>query len=460
MLEICENESTKQGTYYIRISQVKAVDNKLIIKLDLSDDIRKFFLRDNFVIQYDKRIDEVDESILTIPPLFVVAPIAWAAGANVYVDRLDQSSLNSLLRVRPVFREWYNFSSSGAVIVKDLVDNKFNNKQTALLFSGGLDSTASYIRHKEENPTLITLLRGETYSYEDAYYNNVKNTSLKFAKDEGVKIHFIRTDLWDTHSNVLNNKLLTRHFGVLDWWMKVSHGLMILGLSAPLTTKNIGTVYLASTFARDYKARTGNGSHFLAHTDISWADIKVIYDVAELTRQAKIKYILKENQGYCKNLRVCSPVTNPGYYKNSNLQSYPTNCGICQKCVENIIALMLEGMDPVQCNFDIDKNVLDYVKRLFKTRSLRSMAGEAPEFYKDIQRHISNTICDAELNQRYKTKKFFEWFKNYDISTYKKHSNDKLNLLFWTYSLMRYRGLYYSISLIIRSLRNSPPVPW
>src|SRR5574341_841429 len=248
MLGIHENKITKQDTHYIRISQVKAVDNKLMIKLDLSDDIRKFFLRDNFVIQYDRRIDDVDESILTIPPLFIVTPIAWATGANLYVDRLDQSSLNSLLSVRPVFREWYNFSSSGAVIVKDLVDNKFNNKQTALLFSGGLDSTVSYIRHKEENPTLITLLRGETYSYENAYYNKVKNTFLKFAKDEGVKIHFIKTDLWDTHSNVLNNKLLTKHFGVLDWWMKVSHGLMILGLSAPLTAKNIGTVYFASTF--------------------------------------------------------------------------------------------------------------------------------------------------------------------------------------------------------------------
>jgi hypothetical protein len=452
-----KNGSAIQDMGYIRISQVKAVDNKLIIKLDLSEDVRHFFLRDNFVLHYDKCIDDIDESILTIPPLFVVAPVAWAAGASVYVNRLDRSALNSLLRVRPIFRQWYNFSSSGTIVAKDLVDNKFNNKQKALLFSGGLDSTASYIQHKEEYPTLITLLRGETYPYEDAYYNKVKNTFRKFAKEEGIKIHFIRTDLWDTHSNVVNNELLTRQFGVLEWWMKVSHGLMILGFSAPLTVKNIGTVYIASTFARDYEARTGNGSHFLTRTNISWADVKVIYDGADFTRQEKIKYVLKENQGYCKNLRICSPVMNPGYYKNGSSDSHDKNCGICQKCIESIIGLVLEGIDPAQCNFDINNSVLDYVKRLFKTRSLKSLAGEAPEFYRDIQRHISETTYDAGLDHQYKTKKFFEWFKDYDISSYRKRKNAKLSMLFWAYSLMRYRGLCYTVSLIVRNLRNGPP---
>jgi len=454
-MEICKIENMNESAEYIKI-RVGAVDDKLDINLDLSRNIKKYFLNDSFAILYDKNIEDVDKSILTIPALFIVAPVAWAAGAHIYVERADQTSLESLGKVMQLFQKWFPiFSFAGKIYVKEITTNELNNDEPALLFSGGVDSLASYIRHKDEHPILITMLRGASASsYEHEYYEKMRRTFLRFAKGEEVEIHFIKSDVWDPNSNVLNNQLLSRDFGVSNWWVKVSHGLIFLGLSAPLTTERIGTIYLASTYSRDFKISSGQGSHFLADMDFSWADVKVRYDVAELSRHAKIKHILRKNTQYLKYLRVCNPDTNPWYQKDSGSQSYIKNCGFCNKCVRTITELILEGIDPTQCNFEISDKVLGYVKRLLTTGSL-NLSGTQPEYWRDIQRHIPDVISENPLTTHYEMKKFFEWFQHFDVSSYKHTSNEKLRMIRWAYCLMRYRGAHYTIRLVLSHLRKN-----
>jgi hypothetical protein len=457
MIESYADKTIRQSSKYILISEVRAVGNRLAIKLDLSPNIRKYFFKDNFVVEYDNSIENADESILSIVPLFVVAPVAWATGADVYVNRLDRTSLNSLHKVRQIFLKWYpKFSFSGRIYVNNLIDNKFNNKQAGLLFSGGLDSLTSYIIHKHEHPVLITLLRGENpSSYEYDYYNRIKDTFTTLAKNEFVDIHFIRTDLWDTYSSLLHNQLLARDFNVIDWWNKVSHGLILLGLSAPLSIEGIGRLYLASSHVRDYEVPQGQGSHFLANIDFSWADVKVIYDVQDLTRYGKIKYVLRGNHYYYRYLKVCSPFVNPSYYKNSNSQEYVKNCGFCHKCIKTITGLILESIDPAECNFYVDDKVLYYVKRLLTTGSL-PLKGSQREHWEDIQRQIPDKISNTPVMQRYGGKEFFEWLREFDFSSYKFCGNTALQMLCWTYCLVRYRGFYYTIKLLVSIVRRSP----
>ncbi|MGH9921870.1 MAG: hypothetical protein ACRD38_03875, partial [Nitrososphaerales archaeon] len=260
------HESIRRSSEYIKISRATAVNNKLVVKLDFSAKIKKYFFKDTLVIEYDKNIEDVDRSLLGIPPLFVIAPVAWATGADIYLEILDQTCLTSLEKIRQVFKKLYpKFSFSGGIYVENIINNQFNNRQKALLFSGGVDSTTSYIRHKDECPILITLLKGENSYYEYEYYDSVKNSFVNFAKNEGVSIHFIKTDLWDTYSDILDNQLLAHEFEVLDWWMNVSHGLILLGLSAPLTFEKIGTLYIASSYERNCSSLTAEVSHFLTH---------------------------------------------------------------------------------------------------------------------------------------------------------------------------------------------------
>lgn len=453
-----------RSSEYIKISRPTAVNNKLVAKLDFSTNVKKYFLKDTLVVEYDKNIEDVDRSLLVIPPLFVVAPVAWAAGADIYLETLDQTCLNSLQKIRQVFKKLYpKFSFSGSIHAENLINNKFNNRQKALLFSGGVDSTTSYMRHKDEYPILITLIKGENYSYEYEYYNSVKNAFVNFAKNEGVGIHFIKTDLWDTYSDILDNQLLAHEFEVLDWWMNVSHGLILLGLSAPLTFETIGTLYIASSYERNVRPLTAEGSHFathptgchfLSHTNVSWADIRVIYDAEELTRQEKIEYVLQQNQSYLRNLRVCTPIMGSPYCNSSNSQLYVKNCGSCPKCVLTIAELILEGVDPNECNFDSNDKVLDYVKLLL-TYGLLDFRGDQSDEWQDIQDHLPDRIEDVGAIQRYKAKKFFEWFRHFDFSTYKFKSDKQLKMFCWVYCLMKYRGIYDTIKLVTRYSRRS-----
>ena len=76
---------------YIKIFDIETSNNKLVAKLDFSEDISKYFTTDCFVAEYDKNIEGVDESILVIPPLSNVVTVAWATGADIYVKNLDKS---------------------------------------------------------------------------------------------------------------------------------------------------------------------------------------------------------------------------------------------------------------------------------------------------------------------------------------------------------------------------------
>jgi len=412
----------------IRITNVTASDNKLEVELDISKKIAKYFFKNSFEVYYDKNIENVDESILAIPAVCATVQIAWATGANLYVKKLDETFLFSLKKIRKVFEGFYpKFSSSGSIHVQKIITNKFNNTQSALLFSGGLDSLVSYITHKDQNPILITLLK--PYKSNNDYHNKIRNFHRKFADHEGMEIHFIESKMMDELSDTLNNRLLAREFNVYNWWGGVSHGLILLGLCAPLTVERIGRVILASSYQK--KIRTPHGSHFLVSTDFSWADVNVFYDASDLTRQGKIRHVLKANPQYHKYLRCCLS-SNEG---RADLK----NCGDCEKCLRTIAGLILEGIDPNKCNFDIKNNILDYIKKLFITGSLQTYLYT----WEVIQNHIPDTINNDEVSQRYHVKQFFEWLREFNLANYKQGDSffSKLKHIYYS---SKYNGIDYS----------------
>lgn len=326
---------------YIKIANLETSNNKLIVHLDFSEDISKYFTGNHFIVEYDKKIENVDKSILSIPAISITVTVAWATGADIYVDCLDKTYLDALNRVEAVFREWFpQFSFSTKIHVKNIIPNKFDNKKYGLLFSGGLDSITTYIRNKEKKPILINIWGADNASpmyKKDEYWNKVRNKLLSFANQDKTDIHFIKTNAGE----FINNKLLTEKFceSEGDWWVTVSHGLVLTGLTAPITVKGIGTLLMASAQVKDYTKP--DGSHFFIYTDVGWGSTKIVYDSYDLTRQEKIKYILKGNAQYYPYLRVCYS------------QFRDRNCGFCEKCLRTVTGLVLEDINPKKCNFDI-----------------------------------------------------------------------------------------------------------
>ena len=81
---------------YIKVTELNVVDNKLSIKIDCSENIKKYFLTDYFFVEYDQDVINVDKSILYIPIVSNIITMAWAVGADIYVEELDKTYLDSL----------------------------------------------------------------------------------------------------------------------------------------------------------------------------------------------------------------------------------------------------------------------------------------------------------------------------------------------------------------------------
>jgi len=423
---------------YIKISDIKTSDNKLVAKLDFSEDIRKYFTTDRFVAEYDKNIEDVDESILVIPPLSTVITVAWATGADIYVKNLDKSYLDSLNKLKQTFKKWYpQFSSSGKIRVQNVVFNEFNNEGYALLFSGGVDSLTSYIKNKEKRPTLITIWGIDIPTNEYKFWTNVKNGITDFANREGVPVHFIKTNAGE----IVNDGIFTREYGLdkfkTDWWTGVSHGLIVTGSCAPSTTDGIERLILSAFTTKDYNVP--DATRILLDSDISWGDVKVTYD-GELSRQEKIKCVLKENPLYLQYLRVCYS------------QYLEYNCGLCEKCLRTITGLLLEGIDPMNCNFDVKHDILEFVKNCLNN-GLLHFSCSSFHCWEDIQKHIPDTIDDTEVSKKYNSKEFFEWFKNFDFSNYEYYESNPACFL-RLYYLLKYKGICYTSGRAVRGILN------
>jgi len=388
------DEVQMRNSNSIKISSVRASDNQLQVELDISEEISKYFFKNSFEVTYDKNIEDVDESILAIPAVCAIVQIAWATGADLYVEKLDETFLSSILKIRKVFERFYpKFSSSGNIHVKKIIANKFNNKRTSLFFTSGLDSLDSYKRNKDENPILITLLRVDSSNHLVKIDNGLRKFNQKFADQEGREIHFIRSSFWNFERNEnLNVKLLNSDFELINWWADVAQGFIALGFLAPLAVSRIGKVLVASTYPKNDHQHLSSW-HFLVYNDFSWADIDVFYD-GGLTRQEKIQF-LKSTPQYLQNLLVCfTPVQSP------NLR----NCGHCVKCVRTITGLILEGIDPNECNFNVKNNVFDEIKDLLS--GFRYLFTRR-HLFPNIQKYIPDTINENEVTRRYHAKQFF-----------------------------------------------------
>jgi len=416
---------------YIKITDIAVANNKIETKIEYSENIKKYFLTDYFYVEYDQDITSVGKSILYVPIVSNIITVAWAVGADIYVEELDKTYLDSLSKIKQVFKKWYpQFSFSTNLYVGNSVSNQFNGGGYCLLFSGGVDSLTSFIKHKDKHPELFTVWGTDIPVYENDFWEKVRIRISRFSNREGVNVHFIKTNM----QQLLNQSLLAREYQLAGWWGPVNHGLMLLGVCAPLTTKGIGTVFIAATHTHDFKKPWGSDP--LIDNKISWADIKVIHDAYELSRQEKIKY-LKRHTEYLSYLRVC-------YSTHSDY-----NCGRCEKCLQAILALTLEGIDLKNCNFNVDKKIFRYIKDCLVKGRL-SMGDSERFMWTDIQKHIPNNYD----NDMQGAKEFFVWFKDFDLSKYK---INKLQHFFWKISFfVAENGVVKTIkkapSFIVRSL--------
>ena len=401
----------------IRVEELTISKNQVSFRLSYPKKIQKYFLSNRFYVEYDKDVQDVSSSILYIPVISSIAPLAWVTGANIYVEELDRTYLESLAKIKLVMKRWYpRLPFSSTIYVKNIVSNSFQNKNFGLMFTGGIDSTVSFIKHRSDKPHLIMVGEPEVPLRDKAFWRRIKNRYKTFAKEENVNIDFITMNYCD----FLNEEQLERDFGrflaEFVWWGALQHGILLLSLCAPLTViENIGVVLIASSATKDYKIPWG--SHPLIDNKLSWADIKIVHDCYELSRQEKIRHVLKnylrdhiEKRKTYPYLKVCNSMK---YIDRSTRNILfdrleNNNCSDCEKCIRTITGLTEENIDPNKCGFNIGDDFFNLAKGLLIKTKFKPIEAF---IWRDIQRHIPKTIT----HDLYSSKAFFEWLKDFEI---------------------------------------------
>lgn len=385
----------------------------MTFQASFNDSIAPYFRTDTLKISYDAALEGIDPGIAVIPFLATVVTIAWAVGADIEVPIVDQRFVNSVEAVGRVMKSWYPrlpFSTQiRAARVQTTKDESAVHE--GLLYSGGLDSTASLIRHLDSRPTLIMILGTPDLAADQVEFHQMFLARvLPFVEQLNLKLHLVRSSML----NLINLERLDHEFGSAlrgYWWESIGHGLMLLGTCAPLTaTEGITTLRIAASRVERFEEPWG--SNPATDEKLAWGQTSVVHDSHDISRQQKIDSLiapfLRRTSGTLP-LRVCGSTKS-----RDRLARQALNCGRCEKCVRTIVGLLAGGIDPKSCGFDMES---------FSARSLRvgleSGAVVLPksvwDLWVDIQTGIRARKKEVDTKSMYDSGPLLEWLRDYDL---------------------------------------------
>lgn len=355
------------------------------------------FKKKDFFIEYSKPIEKPVESINTIPFAGIMMPIAWATGAELIVPSLDRSYIGSLEVASAYWKKCYRKWPFSPRLITKAVENETPQKglpeSCGMLFSGGLDSLATYAHHRDKKPELFTAIGADFFISKSNFVTLCKEKLFnEFAAQEKVRLTYITTDM----SDILDYKRLERY--AENWYGAVQHGLMLTSLVAPVSHHYLKTLYIASCSHKlDYNFPCGSDPEAVRY--LKWANTHVEDDLHEINRMEKVREYLKDHPSFHKYLRVCWA------------QFEQMNCSRCEKCLHTICEILINNEDPNHYNFKVTCETLAFLKHKLKNRYYLFFRGN--ERCLNFWRVIQQSIDLDKIEDRYGSKEFFAWFKNF-----------------------------------------------
>jgi hypothetical protein len=395
----------------LTITDVKAVGNLLTVHFECTGSLKKFFKQNLFFAEYSIPIEDVPESILVIPFLGTVCPIAWANNATVYVDTVDETFLHALEKVKATLQRFYpKVQFRGKMQVKKIAKPEVAaNSRSMMLFSGGLDSLTTYVRHQSENPILVSIHGHDVPSNDFESWNTLTEGIKTFSDKTESPLLTIRSN----YRSILKNRLLNvcyNRYIPNSWYGRVGHGLTLLSLCAPIAFKEkVGKLYIASSHDRIYSLPWG--SHPEIDNYVEWTGTKVVHDGFELTRQDKIKVLAD----YIK-------AEGPLYIRSCFQLNRGDNCNRCEKCCRTILGLEMAGIDPNECGYVVDADTFAWIKQNLLYRKWPN--DNVMFMWKDIQRH---TRLDNMVHKK-EAKELVAWLKNVNFDEIGQYNKENIRI--------------------------------
>ena len=345
------------------------------------NEARRYLRAGEFWADYgDLDISNVDPSLLVIPALGTVLPVAYALGVPVRVPLVEANFAAAATELAPIWCDVYSsFSRDGFELIGERVTAAAESAQgSLLLYSGGLDSVASLLANEENVETLLSVWGADVALDDDGLWSNLQSTIDKCTLTSGLRRIVVRSNLRE----LLDQPRLIHDFlggPPNDWWGGVQHGMGLLSLAAPVTgTIGLDTVLLAGSHSVDFHVPWGSSPR----TDnvVRWGDTRVVHDSFELTRQGKIDKLIapRVREGGEMLLAVC-------YQPGRGAEAI--NCGTCEKCLRTASGLLAAGIDPRSLGLATGVSDLHaWQSRL--SAGQRSLDGNEVFMWQDVQRSV------------------------------------------------------------------------
>lgn len=366
--------------------------------------LRRFFTGEPFRVEYDIDVTSLPVEIALIPTLAHVCPVAWANGVDVEVSSIDSTFLHALQDSRQVLSQMYpSFIEGGEIRASKIVDTRADRSPAdfdgrGLLFSGGIDSVASCIRHRDEDPTLISVQGWVIGIDQEERWDGTRSHIDAFAGEHGLDVRTVRSNF----RSFLDMPMLQAHYKrYVDgaWYSSVGHGLGLIATCAPLSyVLGLETIYMASSHTAEFDQPWG--SHPDIDNNVRWMYTNGNHDGYELSRQEKIELIAEYVQSDSRAfpIRTCTHDERGG------------NCNECEKCYRTMCGMVLAGLDPNQFGYEIDEQTFVRTRTALEQQAF-VMDDHTIFHWQDIQNHVQfdrDFPIDGAIE-------FFEWLATVDI---------------------------------------------
>jgi len=427
----------------LKINELKYSNagKKITYDYNYSNVISKYFnSKEPFFVSYDVDVSMIPESIAIIPFLANIAPISWFAGFNIYVKNLDKVFYESINEIKREYEKYYPEIKKvdSRIIVEKIEQNNMFGDRSAMLFSGGVDAYSSLFRHYDSSPDLITIHGPDIDLTDLTQWERVVKSNEKQLFLKNYDNLYIKSNLRLFYTYKVNSLLKNA-----NWWSKIQYGLGLTSLLAPLSFLNsYNKIYISSTRSKFMKFLPW-GSMPETDNKIAWADLNVIHDGFDLTRQNKIEVIVQKYEEfnlYGDPIRVCYSELNNGM-----------NCSKCEKCIRTSFGIMLFGGNPNDFGFNIDESIYGKISAIVSKKfgtsgvlnywiELLNLAKQENEIFTFKNKYLEKT----QLNSIVKS---FELDLNKGVRKQKKYHKLKFEIqnkfpkLFKFYLKIRQRNL-------------------
>lgn len=359
-------------------------ENLVGIEIDVPWRVRKYFGDTELELGYDFNVTEIPKSIFTVPALTLVSPVAWALGADIHAGEIDKECAESLEGVREGLETLYPelFNKKSELHATPVEASFESTGGSALLFSGGVDSTTAFYRRGDEDITLINILQKR-----DSEQKKQRQSDYISTFSERMEVE--STEIYTNGHSVLDSRILGLDFReelARDWWNAVHYGIYYNAVCAPFTFRNgISRLYQASSYTSN---RDLPEAHPFVVESLTWSGTTCEITEPEFKRHEKIETIASFVDGH-KGITISS------CYDRDQRE----NCMDCEKCFRTALGAAAVGVQPGSIGFPVTESALSNMKEYIREHEY---AGFHAYMWSEIQDQVNPNefaIEDEELTE-------------------------------------------------------------